>query len=420
MIFGVLVALLVVVTVALIILPVIRQPAQLNESTRDQQNILIARDKKKVLEQQLADGQMTDEDYQAALQDLETSLAIDLERQRSLKDNRDAGRWAVWLFAAVIPVTSFYLYWQWGSYQVIENPALAMPRNQVAQQHAGGETPSIEELLDRLKNHLRENPDDAQGWFMLGRSYLTMQNFPQAVGALERSLELMPDESAIMLALADALAMTQNGNMQGRPGQLVERVLLQAPNEPTALWLAGLAAEQDGRARQAQEYWTRLLPLIEQDAASAQQVRGLLATLEQENPELAASASAAPSMASPEQPPAADGMVLSINLDPSLADRVSPGDLLFVYARAESGPPMPLAARRLTAGDLPLQVVLGDDDAMMPQMKLSAFDRVVVGARISGSGQALAQSGDLFVESQGFEHKTQQYPMSLTIDQIKP
>lgn len=413
MIFGILVALLVIVSVGLVILPILRQPTAQNTTMRDQQNIQIARDKKQVLEQQLADGQMTDEEYNAAMADLEASLAIDLERQRSLQENRDAGRWAVWLFAAVIPVTSFYLYWQWGSYQVIENPALTQPRNQAAgHNQPDGQAPTIEELLGRLKDHLREKPDDAQGWFMLGRSYLSLERYNEAAGALERSLELMPQESAIMLALADALAMIQDGGMQGRPGELVMQALQLVPNDPTALWLAGLAAEQDNRNRDAWNYWTRLLPLIEENPASVQEVRALLATLKQKQPDL-------PDLDSVVAAPAVAGLSLNISLDPALASQVEPGDLLFVYARAASGPPMPLAAKRLTVADLPLQVILSDNDAMMPQMRLSGFDQVVAGARISKTGQPIASPGDLFAESGAIERKSQQGALSLVINQIK-
>ncbi len=412
MIFGILVAFLVVVSVLFVILPVLRQPTDQDSVGRDQQNIAIARDKKQVLDQQLADDQMTEEEYQAAMQDLETSLAIDLERQHSLRANRDAGRWAIWLFVATIPALSFYTYWHLGSYQVIENPALAQARTQSADPHAsGGQAPSIEELIERVKNHLRDNPEDERGWFMLGRTYLSLQQYDKAVTALQRSYDLSSTEPAVMLALADAIAMTRDGDMSGQAEQLVKQALDIVPSDPTALWLAGLAAEQANRNREAWDHWSKLLPLLQEDPQSTAEVRSLLAALKQKQPDL-------PDLDVPAAATAAQ-VSLSIALDNSLAQQAAPDDLVFIYAKAASGPPMPLAARRMKVSDLPAQVTLGDDDAMMPQMKLSGFDQVVVGARISKTGNPIAQAGDLFAESAPLDYRAFTGVVDLRINQVK-
>ncbi len=416
MIFGGLVVILILVALATLIIPVLKKPREDHRTNRTQQNIQIAKEKKNLLEEQLQQQQMTQEEYDAALKDLENSLAIDLERQQALADNRESGTWVVWLFALFVPVISIYLYLQWGAYQVIENPTLAQARtstNQAQNPHQSGETPSMDELIEKLKAHLRENPEDSRGWFMLGRTMMTLQKFADAVVAFERSYDLNQNEPSVLLALADSLAMTNNGNMSGRPQELVLKALELSPNEVTGLWLAGLAAEQTNQPRAAYDYWTRLLPLLNEDPQSASEVKTLLATLKENNPDL-------PDIDfNTAENTSASGVSVVVSLAPQLTDRVNPNDMVFIYAKASSGPPMPLAAKRLKVADLPVQVSLSDDDAMMPQMQLSSFDQIIVGARVSKSGNAIAQAGDLFSESDVIEHKSFNGLVEINIEKIK-
>lgn len=414
MIFGALVVLLIGLTLAFLIIPVLRKPPSSESTDREQQNIAIAREKKVVLESQLAEGQMTQQEFDAAMGDLEASLALDLERQQALQDNQQAGRWVVWLFVVAIPVFSVLMYMELGEYRVIENPDLAQPKT-VAQNptHGSGQLPSIEEMIEKVKSHLRDNPDDSKGWFILGRTYMSLQQYPEAVTAFQRCYDLSPQETSVMLALADALAMTSNGNMLGEPEQLVLKALQVKPDEPTGLWLAGLAAEQGGRTREAFDYWTRLLPTLEDDPQSREELQAMLLQLKQKNPDLPDFELATASVTE-------QGLKVEVTLDPGLSGQVKPGDLLFIYAKAAEGPPMPLAAKRLTVADLPVQVSLSDQDAMMPQMALSKFDQIIVGARISKSGNPVAQSGDLFDESEIITHKSFDGTVSISIDKVKP
>ncbi len=432
MIFGALIVILILVSLVFVIIPVLRQPSTQDSLGRDQQNIVIARDKKETLQQQLANDQMSQQEFDAAMADLEVSLAIDLERQQSLQSNQDAGKWAVWVFAALIPVLSVYMYWELGEYRVVENPALAQARTKTDAQNAahaqsGKKAPSMAELVQKVKDHLRNNPDDARGWFMLGRTYLSLQQYPEAVAALQRSYDLSPEEPAVMLALADGLAMTQNGSMAGEAEHLVKLALKLVPENPTALWLAGLAAEQGGRNREAFDYWMSLLPLLGADPQSASEVKTLLTELKQKHPELPElnfpAQAAAPSMSAAVNSNAVvstdTGVAVSVTLDPQLSSKVSANDLLFIYAKAASGPPMPLAAKRLKASDLPVKLTLSDADAMMPQMRLSSFDDVVIGARISRSGNPVAQAGDLYFETPAMKHKGFNGVVELNINKIK-
>ena len=363
MIFGALVVVLILISLAFVIIPVLRKPSIDHTVAREQQNITIAKEKKELLEEQLAEGQLSQEEFDAGMKDLETSLALDLQRQQTLGSNLESGKWAVWVFVAVIPVLSIFMYYELGEYRVIEDPSLALPRTQANSPHGagGGPAPSMSEMLDKLKAHLRENPEDFQGWFVMGRTLMSLQLFSEAVTALERALDLNNQDANVMLALADALAMTRDGNITGEPERLVLQALKISPNEMTGLWLAGLAAEQGGRLREAYDYFARLVPMLSNDPQSIAELESRMTALREQQPDL-------PAISKVAAAPAAAQIRLSISVDSSLASRAKPDDLVFVYAKASSGPPMPLAAKRLKVSDLPLQVTLSDNDAMMPQI----------------------------------------------------
>ena len=414
MIFGGLVVVLIIVGVLLLVLPILRQPTSSDSLDRDQQNISIAREKKSVLVEQLASDEMTQEEYEAALADLEASLALDLERQQTLESNSQGGQWAVWAIAIAVPVVSIIMYLQLGSIEVIENPDLATPREAIAQSpHGQGNNPTIEEMIAQLKAHLVENPDDARGWFMMGRTMMAQQQFDQAVTAFQRSYDLSKDapDPSIMLALADSLAMTRNRDMTGEPEELVLEALKLSPNDVTALWLAGLSAEQGGRYREAYDHWTKLIPLLSADPGSTAEVQTLIERLRAQHPDLPE--------ATQQLAVASTGLNVAVTLDAQMMSQVAADDLVFIYAKAASGPPMPLAAKRLKVSDLPIQVTLSDNDAMMPQMKMSSFDQIIVGARVSKTGNPIAQAGDLFNESATIQHKGYADTVQININQVK-
>ena len=392
---------------ALLILlpPILRVQVTDQADDRQKQNIDIARDKKNDLDSQLAQGELNQEEYDNTLLDLQTALALDLENIEA-SDTHQQGRWVVWLLAVAIPILSFGLYFQLGEYGVIKNPALAQVPVDTRAQNQLTDL-SVEEIEELIKQRLRNNPEDAEGWFVLGKTYMARQIFDKAITAYQRTYDLVGEEPGVMFSLADALAMQNDGAMQGEPEQLVRRGLEISPQDPTGLWLAGLAAEQRQDYKSAHASWTRLLPLIQNDPESSTEVRELIQLLEQRDPQLSASVA----------------VVRILNLSISLAENLrhlaAPGDSVFVYAKAMDGPPMPLAVKRLTVQDLPADVILSDSDAMIQTMKLSTFARVIVGARVSISGNPVAQPGDLFVESGGIDSSNPPPKIELSIDQVK-
>ena len=412
MIFWIVVAGLLVPVVILLILPVLRAPIEENSTDRQQQNIEIAREKKALLDKQLEREELDQAGYDDALKDLERSLALDLER-KEVSAERSPGKWAGWFVAALIPLMSVFMYLELGEYRVIENPKLAeVNKSAQANNNADHQNMSIESMLDRVKQRLQDNPDDAEGWFIMGRTLMAMQQVDSAVTAFQRTYDLVGEDPAVMFTLADALALQNNGSMAGEPEKLVTRGLELSSQDPTGLWLAGLAAEQRKDYKSAHKYWSRMLPLMTDDAESSAEINRLLGVLEQRDPGIEAVASAAVA-------PVAASISLSVDLAESLKANAAPGDAVFIYAKAMQGPPMPLAVKKLTVSDLPVKVNLSDTDAMMPTMKLSSFDQVIVGARVSKSGNPVAQTGDFFVEMKSIDSKNPPADLRLVINQVK-
>jgi len=406
--FWIAVVALLALALAILLVPLLRGARAQADGQRQSQNIQIAREQKQQLEAQLAAGEIEQAEFDSAYLDLQTALALELERGEAPRQ-ATRGKWMALLVALAVPAASLWLYLVFGEYRVVENPALAQ---QGTQSHAtGAPQMSLDEMITALKERLREQPEDAEGWFMLGRTMMSKQDFDSAVTAFRRSDELMPNEPGILFALADAMAMRNDGDLQGEPEALVQRGLKMAPRFPNGLWLAGMAAQQRQDFATAHRYWSLLLPLVEDNPQSAQEVRSLLAMLEERVPELASESAAAA--------PAGRRLTLAVDISDELRARAAPDNTVFVYARAMQGPPMPLAVKRLRLADLPATLTLSDGDAMMPSMKLSSFDRVTVGARVSASGNPIAQSGDFYTELESVDSTNPPERISLTIDQVK-
>ena len=383
MIFWIAVAGLLALALVLLVLPMLRRAREAEDGQRQQQNIQIAREQKQQLDAQLAAGEIDQAGYDSAYSDLQTALALELDGgdERALQAR---GRWMVYVVLLFLPISSVLLYLNFGEHRVALDPQLAQARPP----NAPAPQMSLDEMQAAIRERLQQDPEDAEGWFMLGRVFMAKQQFGDAVTAYQRSYDLIGEEPGVMFALADALAMRNNGSLAGEPETLVLRGLELSPNFPNGLWLAGMAAEQRQDFKAAHAYWTRLLPLIEDNPQSVREVRNLLRILEEREPALAEAGAV---VASGQRQ-----LNVSVDITPELRAQASPDTAVFVYARAQQGPPMPLAVKRLTLAELPVALTLGDEDAMMPAMKLSGFDEVVVGARVSMSGNPVAQEGDFY------------------------
>lgn len=246
-------------------------------------------------------------------------------------------------------------------------------------------------MVDKLSQRLKDEPDDGEGWLMLARSQVVLGRHAQAVESFKQAARLRPDDATLLADYADALAMAHGRSLDGEPTTLLERALELDPDNPKALDLAGTAAFDRHDYAGAVRRWERLVEVKSGDDAFEQQIRGSIA----EARELGGIPAAAPSVAGRGRTEAGASVSGTVSLARALQGRVSPDDTLFVFARPIEGSRMPLAILRKRVSDLPLQFTLDDKLAMSDAARLSGAKRVLVGARISKSGNAMPQRGDL-------------------------
>jgi cytochrome c-type biogenesis protein CcmH len=254
----------------------------------------------------------------------------------------------------------------------------------------------IQAMVDGLAARLKANPGDGDGWVMLARSYVALGKHAEAVGAFKRAQTLRPADADLLADYADALAMVNNG-LQGEPLAMVERAIKLDPRNVKALSLAGTAAFDKKDYAGAVKMWERAAQAEPPGSAFGQQLRSGIAEARQLAglpPSTIVTADAPPAAAAAFTTGSAQ-VAGTVTLAQGLATRVSPDDTVFIFARAVEGQRMPLAIVRKQVKDLPFKFTLDDSMSMSPEAKLSGFARVVVGARISKSGNAMPQPGDL-------------------------
>jgi cytochrome c-type biogenesis protein CcmH len=338
-------------------------------------------------------------------------------RQTSEHNRHGLYRLADWRVAAgiaiLIPVIAITLYFVRGQPQSADPSSTSRSAVPADSQHPH----SIEDMLNQLAARLVQQPYDIQGWFTLTNSYMALGRYDEAVRAMERLYQLVGDQPDVLLRYADVLAMSNDGRMSGRPAELVHKALSQEPDNVMGLWLAGMAAAEKGDHRQAIDYWERLLPQLKDDPESQQEVEQLISRARQET--MGKDRQVATLTGTDIDDTADHTITVSVSLSPRLEKEVGPDDTLFIFAKAVAGPPMPLAVVRKKVSDLPVEVILDDSLAMMPSMKLSLFDQIQVGARISKTGNAIAQSGDYIGETSIIEDDRAE-SVSIIIDKQLP
>lgn len=250
----------------------------------------------------------------------------------------------------------------------------------------------IQGMVERLSEKLQSNPNDGPGWLMLARSYSVLGRYPESVAAYGRAAGLMPPDGQMLADFADTVAMAQGKKLQGEPERLVRQALDVDPKNLKALALLGTAYFERQDYKAAIGEWQKVLALVPPESNVAAGIQGSVRDAENR----LARAGGAPEGVAKSATEAASAASVSgiVAIEPSLSGRFAPGDTVFVFARAEQGPRMPLAIIRKTVADLPFHFTLDDSLAMSPNFRLSQQARVVVGARISKTGDALPRPGD--------------------------
>lgn len=350
----------------------------------DQRNVRIARERLAELKANKIAGGISQVQYDEQVVELEQALSDDLEISNSPNKTQSQGRWLVYILFVAIPCLSAGLYWKLGNYQAISH---SDELNQVDSTRPSPE--AINKMVAGLAEKLKSEPKNLEGWLMLGRSYKMLERYPEAVDALTHAYQLSGEKSEVMLPYAEALMLTNEGKWAGKPQELLNKALVLDPNNLNGLWFSALASAQQDDKKSAIGFLRKLEAVLPAESADKQQIHELIANTE------SAMTNAVP--ATSPQPTASS--VVSVDIQVSLAadlqSDAKPEDTVFIYAQALSGPKMPLAIIRKQVRELPLSVSLTDAEAMMPNMKLSNFKQVRLLARISKSGSAMPQLGDL-------------------------
>ncbi len=405
------------------IVPVLFKTNRLPVENYDERNTQIARERLQELEQNLASGEISQADFDAGTLELEKNLAIDLSTgQQNEQEVENSSKPLGLVLIALVPVLAAILYMQLGEPGAING----QPATQVQAQKpdAGKPKMTMQEAMVKLADRLKEKSDDPQGWYMLARTYMATQRYEDAVKAYEKTIELIDEEDAdLLVRYADALAMTNEGSLKGKPRQIIEKALSLNPQHQQGLWLAGVAAIETEEFKAALKYFLILQPMMEANPEARSQLQNMIGKTKQKLTQTdikAVQASLPESLVRTEKTKqvASVEIEVTVSLDESLKQKVSPQDAVFIYAKAMSGPPMPLAAVRKTVSELPLTITLNDAMAMMPAMKLSSFAQVKIGAKISKSGVATASAGDLFGELKNINVKSSG-PVSVIINQVR-
>lgn len=381
-------AVLLIGVLALLIPPLLRaKRAGLTDARAEK--LAIYRQQFDELEQDRGSGVLGAQQYDVAKSELEHRMleeagdaVMAAGSQQFVKDRRLAV-----VLLLMLPLAAVLLYLKLGNPLAMTHPATP-PIEQTMAGDNSNMAGEIEPLLEALRKKLENNPGDGAGWALLARSYMELRRPDEAVSAYEKAVKVLPDDPQLLADYADALAVVNGRKLAGKPEELINRALKLDPHHIKALRLAATAAFDRKAYTEAIGYWERLqrdLPagseMAPEVAASLDEARALSGQKGSSPPVQKAAPSA--------------GIVGTVRIAPALAGKLDPSATLFVFARATQGPPMPLAIVRATVRDLPYHYRLDDSAALMPGHKLSEAKEVVLVARISKSGDAKPQAGDL-------------------------
>lgn len=368
--------------------------------SRNPFNLDIYKQRLQELEEQHQQKRLSDVLYQQIRNELEQALLKDVPEEsqtpQSAVDVAPVSFKIPLISGVCLFLLAGTLYWKHGNWEAVD------PENH--------KLPSPAVMITRLQKRLTDDPQNAENWFLLGQSYAALKRYADARDALRESYRYAPDNFQVLIRYIEAIGHASNGDLK-EAEPLVQKALQMQPDLPDVQWFHSLLLAQTGELQTAVHIWEKLLSsiddsgqrhMLEMMIANGKQRLGITETRNIPDTTIAGT------------------LKVKVALDPALAANARDTDIVFIYARAASGPPMPLAVTRKHVRDLPVTITLGDHDAMMPNMTLSKFPEIVVGARISKSGSATPGRGDLQKISTAFLHAKQTTPVELVISEIIP
>ena len=387
--------LLLLVALSFLLIPVLRGRRAQREEDRTALNVALYQERVAELQAQQAEGVLDAAQMDSGRAEAARELLADTEGVAAPRVSK-LGKPLPLLAAVLVPVLGLGLYLHFGAADKVE---LTREFAQAPQ--------SMEEMTRRLERAVAAQPDSAEGLYFLGRTYMAQDRPADAAKMFERAANLAGRQPELLGQWAQAQYFADGKKWSDKIQALTDEALKADPKEVTSLGLLGIAAFEGERYQQAIDYWNRLLAQLPEDDKSREALQGGINRATERLEASGGKVAAAPAAK------VAALLKVRVDLASELKGKVQPGDSVFIFARAVSGPPAPLAAKRLTVADLPVTVELGDADAMMPQLKLSNFPEVQLVARISRAGQPTAGE---WVGRSGPLASSTTAPQTLTID----
>lgn len=362
--------LLLLTALAFLLIPVLRVRKLQAEEDRTALNVTLYQERLQELQTQHQRGVLDDAQLEAGRAEAARELLTDTEGVQ--RRSSVLGGKIPLLAAILVPVLGVGLYMHWGALEPLQQ----------AREMAAQQPQSIGEMTARLERAVQEQPESAEAWYFLGRTYMAQDRATDAAKAFEKAVGLAGRAPELLGQWAQALYFANGKQWNAQLQALTDEALKADAQEVTSLGLLGIAAYESQRYADAVRYWERLVAVLpEQDPSRAAIAGGIERARQQMGEGEQASAATEPAAK-------VHALEVSVSLAPEVQAQVQPDDAVFIFARALSGPPMPLAVKRLKVSELPAQVSLSDVDAMMPELKLSRFEQVQLVARVSRAGNA--------------------------------
>ncbi len=391
--------LLCLIIVIFTIIPVLRSRGQDGVRGQSETNLRLLRDQIREIEEDRLLGNLSDDQFQVAKREIESRVLEEVSSERdSVGVNSLAARVAGLVLILLVPVGAFTLYQVIGSEEGQDVEAFLATQNQ----EFGNE--ELEELANKVIQHIEENPNDAEAWGMLGRTYKAMHQFVESANAWERAYQIAPQDPAILVDYAEARGLARQGDLSGEPIDLIERALRIDPDHGKGLALGGTAAFASGNYQLAIDRWTKLMKANITDVQLVETLKSGIAEAKVRLVDSGQSSSSGSIDASQQLDQAVTDIVSGvITIGSQIEQYISADDTVFIFIKAIDGPPMPVAALRVPVSLIPYEFSMDDTHSLMAGRKLSDLEDFTIGARISKSGNAIRASGDL--ESKTIELK---------------
>lgn len=357
----------------------LRERKPMTQASQANANAKVYRDQILDLDREHDSGHISDEEWQQSRDELSLRLLEDTSAvdDPAAKTEKPA-IWTAVVLAVALPLGSMGMYMWVGQPEALNPLALKTP-DQV-------DPKDLTKMAQTLAEKLQDKPDNLQGWVMLGRTYRTLENFDAALRAYDSALKLSDDDD-LKLERIEVIAMQRQGQFEGEPWNVIREVLQRDPQHFGALLTAGSASYAEGKFAEALKYWEQARKPLDANNPDLAGLESAIATVRERLGMPPAKAA----------PAATSGLNVTgqVNLSASLKSKASPNDVVFIYATPANGDRMPLAIFKTTVSQLPFNFTLDDSTAMAPDRKLSAAGEVMVKVRVTKSGNAMPQSGDL-------------------------